>query len=130
MARIDVELKAFMQKEHVLGGPAGDSMDGQVSFDVVADGKRTPGCLVDVKLVVGGTYEVDAVEVGRPVGFRGAFNQARFAECVEKYVRSAVGSKGWAIRVGPGSSNVVMANNWFGRPENCSFEAAPDSGGW
>jgi hypothetical protein len=125
-----VDLKAFTQTKQVLASPNGDEMYGRVLFDITVDGTHTADCHVDVKLVVGGTYEVDAIEVGRPVGYRGPFNQARFAECIQRYVHGAVGTNGWGIRLGPGSSNVVMLNCRFARLERCSFEAAADGAGW
>ena len=130
MPTVTIDLAAFVQTKQVVAGPSGDEMHGRVLFDVTVDGKPTRNCRVDVKLVVGGTYDVDAIEVAKPDGYRGPFNQQAFAKCVEAYVRGAVGRNGWAIRLGPGSSNIVMINNLMARHQTCSFDATGDSGGW
>jgi hypothetical protein len=132
MATATILLKAFEQTKQTIKGPGGDEMHGRVVFDVETEGKRAVDCRVDVKLVIGGTYEVDAIEVGRPVGYRGPPypNHQQFAEHVERYVRGAVGKNGWAIRIGPGCSNIVMIGNMFVRPQRCSVDATNDGGGW
>jgi hypothetical protein len=130
MAKITIHMKGFIQKSHFIrGGTAGDELDGQVVFDMEADGRRTNDCHADMKLVVGGTYEVDSIEVARPVGYRGPFDHARFSELVGKYVTNAVGREGWAVRLGPGAG-VTMINCFYARAETGSFEASSDGAAW
>ena len=64
------------------------------------------------------------------MGKGGPFNHAAFAERVQAYIRGAVGKSGWAVRLGPGASNVTMTNCLFARSEKFSFEASSDSGTW
>jgi hypothetical protein len=111
-------------------GSNNEEMVSRVFFDLLVDGEPKGSFHADVKLVVGGSYETDSLEVGRPAGYRGPFDHGRFAELVTKYIRQLVGSAGRGIRLGPGAQNIRMTNNTFVAPASFTFEASRDSAGW
>lgn len=51
-------------------GSDDEHMASRVFFDLEMDGQTHPGLHVDVKQVVGSSYETGDIEVGRPAGFR------------------------------------------------------------
>jgi hypothetical protein len=129
MATLTGAFTRFVQDSQEYGSND-EHMVSRVFFDLLVDGKPRGSFHADVKLVVGGSFETDALEVGRPAGYRGPFDQARFADAVTRYIRGLVGSGGRGIRLGPGVSNIRMRNNTFAMPAPFSFEASSDSAGW
>src|SRR5882672_7037844 len=93
-------------------GSDDEHMASRIFFDLEVDGQPRLGLHVDVKQVVGSSYETGDIEVGRPVGYRGPFNYIAFRDAVERYFRSLVGSAGSGIRI-TGGSNIRMRNNTF-----------------
>ncbi len=129
MATLTGRFTKFVQDSQEYGSND-EQMVSRVFFDLLVDGQPRGSFLADVKLVVGGSFETDALEVGRPSGYRGPFDHARFAEAVTKYVRGLVGSGGSGIRLGPGAKNIRMRNNTFVKPAPFSFEVSNDSAAW
>ncbi len=129
MATVTVNISKFVQDKQEYGSDD-ETMVSRVFFDLLVDGQPKGSFHADVKLVVGGSYETDALEVSRPAGYRGPLNHARFAEEVTTYIRRLVGSGGRGIRLGPGARNVRMRNNTFVAPASFTFEASSDSVGW
>jgi hypothetical protein len=117
---VTVNLTKFVQDAQEYGSN-NEWMVSRVFFDVVVDGTPSGSFHADVKLVVGGSFETDALEVGPPVGYGGPFNHARFADEVVKYIRALVGASGSGIRIGPGARNIRMMNNTFVQPKSFSF---------
>jgi hypothetical protein len=93
----------------------------------VGDGNTVP-FYADVKLVVGGDYEKDELEVGKPMNYRGPWNQAAFAKAVARYVRRCVGPNASGIRI-EGGGSVRMRNNQFSIFDVFSFDANEVMGG-
>ena len=63
----------------------------------------------------GTDYAKESIEVEKPFGsYAGNWNQDAFRKIVEDYYRSAIGSQGKAMRIGPGSGNVRMRGNTIG----------------
>jgi hypothetical protein len=60
----------------------------------------------------GTDYTKEAVEVEKPFGsYAGNWDHNAFRKIVEDYYRSAIGSQGRAMKIGPGSENVRMRGN-------------------
>lgn len=53
----------------------------------------------------------------------GPRNYQGFRDCVEAYFRSLIGATGKGVHVGPGASSIVMSNNTFNTPAECSYRA-------
>ena len=130
MSLLTVEFQQMNQNSQD-AGTNDEHMVSRVHFDIEAEGKQSGPFYTDVKLVVGGRYESDPLEVGAPVGYprSSPFNQEKFAEAVTAYVRKCVGVNAQAIRIGPGSS-VVMRNNVIRMKAKASFPAAKVTGTW
>ena len=63
----------------------------------------------------GTDYAKESIEVEKPFGsYAGNWNHNAFRKIVEDYYRSAIGSQGKAMRIGPGSGNVRMRGNTIG----------------
>ena len=63
----------------------------------------------------GTDYTKEPIEVEKPFGsYAGNWNHNAFRKIVEDYYRSAIGSQGKAMRIGPGSGNVRMRGNTIG----------------
>lgn len=107
-----------------------EHMVSRIFFELEVDGRAHPGLHVDVKQVVGSSYETGSIEVGRPVGgYRGPFNYLAFRDAVERYFRSLIGSSGSGIRI-MGGSNIRMRNNTFDAPRVETFDVDQSGGGW
>jgi len=60
----------------------------------------------------GTDYTKEPVEVEKPFGsYAGNWDHNAFRKIVEDYYRSAIGSQGRAMKIGPGSENVRMRGN-------------------
>ncbi len=112
-------------------GSDDEHMVSRVFFSVAGpDGKPVGDFHADVKLVVGGSYETDPLEVGPPIGYQGPWDQERFREAVTAYVRRCVGSSGTGIRLGPGAKGIRMRNNTFAFPFEAAIDAKKVTGTW
>jgi hypothetical protein len=130
MPRLTVFFTKMVQNSQE-AGTTDEHAVSRVHFVIDVDGKQSGPFHADVKLVVGGKYESDPLEVAAPVGYpRGApFNQAKFADAVTAYIRKCVGSSAQGIRIGPGSS-VKMLNNTFAFKDQASFDVEKVTGTW
>ncbi len=120
MSKMTLRFSQMIQDSQEYGSND-EHMVSRVFFDVVYEGKTTPAN-VDVKLVVGGSFLRDALEVGPPVGYEGKFDHVASSDAVTKYVRAAVGPTAHGIHLGPGVTNVRMYSNRFRFPMEVSFE--------
>lgn len=129
MPKVTLQFTHLVQDSQDYGSDD-EHMVSRAFFDVGCAG-RTVASHADVKLVVGGDYASDPLEVGRPAGYQGPFDHAKFSDAVSQYVRRAVGPEAIGIRLGPGARNVRMRNNTFQCPWTVSFDVAEgDPAGW
>jgi hypothetical protein len=78
---------------------------------------------VIVRQPFGTDYAKEPIEVEKPFGsYAGNWNQDAFRKIVEDYYRSAIGSQGRAMRIGPGSENVRMRGNTIGFSKSYQLE--------
>jgi hypothetical protein len=110
-------------------GSDDEHMVSCVVFTIEVDGENSGEFCADLKQTVGDSYETGAIEVGRPAGYKGPFNQQEFSKCAEQYFRSLVGSKGRGIRI-EGGGNIRMQNNTYEFSSKYSFNSEGSSGGW
>jgi len=127
MGIVRVDLTRFIQDSQEYGSND-EHMVSRVFFNLSLDGQPKGSFHSDVKLVVGGSFETDALEVAWPAGYSQSdpFDYNRFVEGVTNYIRSLVGTSGRGIRLGPGSQNIRMTNCSFVMPASFSFQA-PDA---
>ena len=113
-------------------GSDDEHMASRIFFDLAVNGQSHPGLHVDVKQLVGSSYETGDIEVGRPVGgYRGPFNYLAFRDAAERYFRSLVGSGGSGIQITGGSNTSMrMRNNTFVVQKAETFEVDQSAGGW
>ncbi len=109
-------------------GSNDEHMVSRVFFNMNIDGKFYYS-YADIKQLVGGSYETDPIEVGRPIGFKGSFNYEAFRAEAEKYYRSLVGSNAGAIRITEGT-NIRMFNNRFEERMPFEFDISGSDAGW
>lgn len=83
----------------------------------------------DIKQTIGSSYEAGSIEVGKPEGYRGAFNYHAFRDVAEKYYRGLVGASANGIKI-QGGSNIRMRNNTFLTKMTADIEVADGSAGW
>jgi hypothetical protein len=65
----------------------------RVFFILEIKDKRYGGLYVDIKHAAGSELESEQLEVGKPVGYEGPFNDKAFQDAVKKYYRNLVISK-------------------------------------
>ena len=128
MPKVRVTFKECIQDSREYGSDD-EYMVSRVSVDIAVDRADQGSFIADLKQAVGTDFDTGPIEVGRPVEvgthkpYRGAFDQARFAEAATKYFRELLGSDGWAIKLGPDSTNIRMQGNRFVRKKVVEFEA-------
>ena len=128
MPRATIRFEGCIQDSQEYGSDD-EYMISRVFFSIVAGGKAYQGLSVDIRQSSGGDYETGAIEVGRPNAYAGPMNYNAFAEAVEHYYRSLVGSKGTGIRI-EGAKNVRMRDNKFIKTAFAEFEYADSTPGW
>ncbi len=110
-------------------GSNDEHMVSRVFFDINIDGQDYKDLYVDIKQIVGSTYESSPLEIGRPYNYEGPLNYGAFRDTVEKYYRSLVGSHGLGIHI-PGGKNMRMFGNVIENLQVAEFEIEDDKGGW
>lgn len=121
MSTARVTFHQILQDSQELGSD-NEHMISRVFFDLEVGGERHEGLHADVKQPVGSSFEDDPLEVSAPSGYDGPFNFAAFREVTEEYYRRAIGSRGSAIQVGEGASNIRMHDNLIGLKMVAEFE--------
>jgi hypothetical protein len=84
----------------------------RVFFPFKKDGQALGDFFADLKQVVGSDLEEGEIEVGRPIGYDGPFNQERFSIAAREYFRSLISSKGAGISA-MARRHIRMHNNLF-----------------
>ena len=93
MERIELQLHAFIIRMEGFDTEAdGDYLDGEVRFDLVADGETHRGLVAKVKQAAGSSF-TDPLEVLPPSRWVGHLDYERYRECIERYVRGQVMSQ-------------------------------------
>ena len=110
-------------------GSDDEHMISRVFFDVESEEKTHNGCYVAIKQAVGGTFEENPIEVGRPQNLPIRLNYEQFRAEIERYFRSLVGGQGSGIRI-EGATNIRMRNNRFRRPKIVEIEIATGDQSW
>jgi hypothetical protein len=98
-------------------------------FLTVISGEKRKDTYVDLKQAVGGNFETDPIEVGRPHDYRGPLDYEQFRREIESYFRSLVGAKGTMIHI-ENSTNVRMQSNIYVLSHAFNMEADDSAGGW
>ena len=110
-------------------GSDDEHMISRVFFTIEIGGQQFRDLHADIKQAVGGNFEDDPIEVGRPQGYRGAINYEQFRQEVERYYRGLVGAQGSGIRIS-GASNIRMRNNTFIREKSVEIDAGDGEQAW
>lgn len=133
-----------LQNTQVIEGPDGEEMQSEIDLVLQThkandEVDETPLTTI-VKLTTGAKYESDfPLEVYPPTlqadgsRYKGPINWEAFRDVVEQYYRRSIGSEGTGIRIGAGSSNIVMRNNIIeATVESPAWEVEdrPGGGGW
>ena len=93
MARVELRFHACIIRIEGFDTDAdGDYFDGEVVFDLVADGEMHPGLIAKVKQAAGSSF-TDPLEVLPPSRWTGHFHYDRYRACIEGYVRQQVMSQ-------------------------------------
>ncbi len=105
-----------------------DHMVSRIVFDLEVAGGQYPNMVVEVSQPYGTRYEIEPLEVGRPIGpYKGPWNHSAFSEHCERYYRRLVGQSGSSIRIEEGASNTRMWNNTVVREMQATIEL-PEAG--
>jgi len=120
---ITIRFKSLLQNRQELA-VENEAMVSTVYLAVLADGRISADQEVNLKMSAGASFEADkgSIEVLGDAEYDGPHNYQGFRDCVEAYYRALIGSSGTGIHIGPGASNIVMANSRFDAPSECSFE--------
>jgi len=90
--RVRVKLKRCIQNSQEAGSD--DShMISRVFYEMVMNGNKQGSFYSDITQPVGSEYVVEDLEVTAPNGYKGAFDQARFAKGIRNYYQRIAGSK-------------------------------------
>ena len=90
--RVRVKLKRCIQNSQEAGSD--DShMISRVFYEMVVNGNKQGSFYSDITQPVGSEYVVEDLEVTAPNGYKGAFDQARFAKGIRNYYQRIAGSK-------------------------------------
>jgi hypothetical protein len=94
--------------------PNQQHMLSKASFTLDIGGQRYSDMSVVLHHPFGTDYVTEPIGAEPPVGsYQGNWNHHQFREAAEDYYRSAVGSQGSGIRVGPNVQGLRMRNNRF-----------------
>jgi hypothetical protein len=99
----------------------GDYFDGEVRFDLVADGEIHPGLVAEVKQAAGSSF-ADPLEVLLPNRWVGNFDYGRYRACIERYVREQVLSQVGDHRMA--DANMRVRDVTIAAEGTCTFAAA------
>jgi hypothetical protein len=92
--------------------PNQEQMVSKVFFTLDIGDQHYSGMSAVLRQPFGTNYAEEPVEVEKPSGpYPGNLNYNQFRDHAEDYYRSAIGNQGFAIRIGPGASNIRMRNN-------------------
>jgi hypothetical protein len=98
----------------VASDPNQNHMVSRAFFTLDVRGKQYADMSVTLRQPFGTDYAKEPIEVEKPSGsYGGNWNHNDFRDTVEDYYRSAIGSGGSGIRLGPGSQNIRIRNNTF-----------------
>lgn len=128
MSKVKIAFKKCIQDSQDFGSDD-EHMVSRIFFDLGIYGKIFPEIYVDVKQIVGGHFETDPIEVGKPIGYEGPFNYAAFREEAERYYRGLVGSQGSGIRIAKGG-HVRMRDNVFIKTVVVELDISKSDMGW
>ncbi len=82
-------------------------------FDLDVGGQNYSNMQATLRQPYGTDYKTEPIEAERPTGsYNGNWSHNQFRDAAEDYYRSAIGSRGSMISIGP-DSGVVMENNLF-----------------
>ena len=126
MARVQVKLESCIQDSQDFGSDD-EHMVSRVFVTITVGDKKTPG-YVDIKQTVGASP--DTIEVGRPQGYRGPFNQDIFRREVSRYFLARIGPAGSGIRIEDGATDIRMRRNVFVAELIFEFDADETSKAW
>src|SRR6266852_3583164 len=135
MPRVKVTFQECIQDSQEYGS-TDEHMVSRVWVDIDVDGVSRGGYIADLKQTVGSGFETGPIEVSRPIEvgtekpYRGPFDQNLFADEAAKYFRGLVGSQGWGIKLGGGSTNIRMHGNRFVNPKTIEFDATGRGEAW
>ena len=95
--RVRVKLKRFIQNSQEAG--SNDShMISRVFYEMVVNGNKQGSFYSDITQPVGSEYVAEDLEVTAPNGYKGAFDQARFAKGIRNYYQRIAGSKSTTMK--------------------------------
>ena len=95
--------------------PKQNHLVSRAFFRLDVNDKHYANMSVILRHPFGTDYTKEPIEVEKPFGsYAENWNQDAFRKIVEDYYRSAIGSQGKAMRIGPGSGNVRMRGNTIG----------------
>lgn len=103
--------------------PNQNHMISRAFFTLEVGGKQYADMSVTLRQPFGTDYAKEPIEVEKPSGsYTGNWNHNDFRDAVEDYYRSAIGSGGSGIGLGPGSQNIRMRDNMFGFSKSYDIE--------
>lgn len=116
------------QISQVLGG-TDEHMVSVINFDLEIEQDKLENLVAEVKQTIGSKYGEGIIEVGRPINYKGQFNQAAFQHAVIHYLKNMIGSSGSAICVDD-SSHVIIEDCDISTPITYEFEIDGSEAGW
>jgi hypothetical protein len=128
MTTISITFNCVEQVSQQISG-SDDHMIGKVYFSINLK-DRVINSNSAIKQEAGSNFRNGAIEVGRPEGYKGAFNHGEFSREVEKYFKSIIGQAGSIVRLGQGAT-FVGSNNRFSKSETISLNVDDNfAAGW
>jgi hypothetical protein len=122
MARVELRFHACIIRIEGFDTDAdGDYFDGEVLFDLVADGEVLPGLVAKVKQAAGSSF-TDPLEVLPPERWLGLFYYEGYRECIERYVRQQVMSQIGDHRMS--DANIQVRDVRIAAEATCTFAIA------
>ena len=119
MAMMTVHFERCIQDSKDAGSDD-QHMVSRIFFEIHYNGRRRTGLYADIKQVVGGDYDVDPLEVSRPIGYDGPLNYGAFRDAAEQYYRTLIGPEGRVLH-STGAGKIRFRDNIIIKPHICEL---------